>query len=977
MNDFYNYIRTKFQENSEFSGRPGDPIDDLAVKPTALTLVDFYNLLVQTKRSSDITRYKEMSDEELDLFGSRTQEPRVTGETASVVVRIYFDYRQTVVLDENIKFVSLKGQQFICDPTIIDKDTLIADVSDVGKYYIDINCTSIAPGSEYKIGANEITSIIGNSFVYKYVTNPEAAEGGSAHENNDQYAQRLKLINDRSMFNRNSIISHIKGVFPEINSVYISGSGDKYMTRDLVSGADNSIQKKEITYLGKKQGNTMVKHRAFYGIFPPNPDSYQALENWGYNSPKASTDKPITIDPLFFLNKDASLLGFPLEQEADDAMYEALYFQDVSNNMIVETKDIFNIEYENVGPIPVTIPDKTWKYGANGFKYGYIGTQNLSYSDLDFISFYDNVIEMSAGSKYPISVQKSIGKRTGLKMSGIIIWPDDSQLPGSSLQLMVGGIDDGVNISAYTGIGFGIITTSVFNPDDITAPNASIFFANSVYGNTEVMISQTNLAEGNISLMGMNSLAETPFRIEPGIEYDFEFFINDDLTMSLYLNKKTNRVETDNGLNNELNFFLPRKFPAIFSDSDTNGILSMSNALYGSDFKISLNTNLELTHNGYAKWYIKDMRIANTTPSKPMALFAMDIKDIKGGATLFLKASGIGVVNKIVSSGYNVFLWNKNLPAPSGYNNTALTQGSWELLDDVSDPNGTKYSIGLLSSDIDDVEQYIVDSIYGQCIFVLVCTNGNSQISNKFNKDILLDQQSQLFIDYIKLESKNKYLYHANNKCDIFVSTFLNSLALTQYSVTLNKDIEDPYYAINSDTGFIMPINELYVVYNGRKLNTSEYSIVYDNDYEIGSINERIKLYIINQISENIEVFYYPYKSITNIQNYFNSKNVYGDILIKHKRPCFLNITIIYYGNQNANDISSILNNTIDGYFVDIFDVKTLNDAFSNNNISIKTIIVKYDRANYLSKPESGEITNVFKIDENEFFKIKNLTIQG
>ena len=55
------------------------------------------------------------------------------------------------------------------------------------------------------------------------------------------------------------------------------------------------------------------------------------------------------------------------------------------------------------------------------------------------------------------------------------------------------------------------------------------------YGQAQVFATDFDISD-HIGITDLGALAETTWRMESGIEYEFEFIIHDDLRLTLYLN---------------------------------------------------------------------------------------------------------------------------------------------------------------------------------------------------------------------------------------------------------------------------------------------------------------------------------------------------------------------------------------------------------------------------------------------------------
>lgn len=1015
MFNFQAFVRRKWSEYSVSSGQKGTVIDELAVKPTGLVMADFNNALVQQRQVNNISEWKNMTDTQLNFFGSKFFFPRIDGDYTFGNVRIWFDEKKDITIGSNTRFVSEEGYRFEpSQPGYVSKNSFKISNDRWALYYINVPVIAVSKGNEFNIEAGQITHIEGIDFTYKAVSNPDDMLQGSKYESNEEYYTRLLYsLNDRSMMNKRSMFAKLPQLFPVVSSVYISGAGDFYMKRDLVSGIDVSISKKAVDYLGKVQGENMVKHIGFYGIYPPEVGSLQK-EIWGPFSIKTLYDFPLTIEPTqsdfavgppiheddstnasysFVSGQtgDPGFQGYPLTQEMTDEMYNGLYFDDYKTYAEVITTDLFNIEDEDVGFDTVVSPGPEWIYGVHGLKTGNFGELEVEDgSDINVLAFNNNTITLSGGAQGSVSVAKDIQKRIGIKLTGTFIFPEygtdeDNGEGDSDLQFMVGGInpeDNNYIVDGYTGIGFGVRFTKFYDDEDYE-PNAIIYFAHSEkYGTAQVFAADDDLTtstNGHISITDMGALAEKTWIIEPGAEYEFEFIIHDDLRMTLWINKIGSVGDVDN-VETTFRFNLDSTILNVYSKE----LFNKSNEHYGTMMKITLDTPSESIDD---QWIVSDLKAFDTQESRATALLAIDIKELESPASVYLRAFGSGSVNGTESNGYSAFIWDKESESV-GSGTTELTNGAWVNLDGISNPTGSKDVLSrLISHDITNLERYRVNNRFGNNIFLLIASTGVSKSNSRFFNNINEDVQSYVRVDYVQVKSQSELLYHANNKSDIYVTTVKNSEDLESTSVVLTKQSTESYFTMNLDNDVKVPVESILSVTLGTviseidALSDTDYSIVRpDTDYRLSS-QEEIRIVLNDIDADEITVEYTTYPEIERIQEFFDGTDygkIYGDILIKHKFPVYLDFTIFFTGatsdDQVIDEIRKYVDENIDG----VFSTRQLISYLYNENIVNNVqepIEISYEKYDDEYNVETGTFTDTLEIRDIDFFRVRDLEV--
>ena len=988
MFNFYEFIRRKWSEYSASSGQKGTVIDELAVKPTGLIMADFYNALVEQKSVNNIDNWENMTRDQMSFFGNKFFQPIINGRYSFGNARIWFDEKKNIEISAETKFISSKGLRYkAIQPGVISRNSFVTSEDRFALYYVNVPIIAESAGSSYNVDAGDISQIINNEFTYKMVSNVEAISSGSKNETAEEYYNRLKYtINDRSLMTKRSVFARLPELFPIVSSIHISGTGDRYMKRDLVSGLDLSNQIQKADFLGKISGENMIKNIGFYGNYPPDVNGTQR-DVWGPFSIVTNYDYPLTIDASNISSKDPAFHGYPLDQEFTDDMYRGIYFDEYKTYMEMATKNLFNISDEGVGSDPVVAPGPEWIYGSNGSKRGNFGRLYNGVSDIDVLNFSGNVITMAGGSINSISTGIDIKKRTGVKVSGKIKFPEvidrNSPPSNSDFQVMVGGIN-GNYVDGYTGIGFGVRLFSPFIPESesetATLPkNAIIYFAHSQRYNVQIFATNDDMVSAGITNLG--ALSETIWRIQPGIEYEFEFIVYDDLKLTLFLNKTTERILFDNGeQENQLHYTIPSSILSVYGVE----INKKDSPNYGTTLKLSLDTKSESTDD---KWIISDLKASDIQQSRSTALLAVDVNKMEDPVSIYLRAFGQGSVDGLLSEGYSAYIWDKESSSIASREGE-LTSGGWVKLELISNTNGSKdVLIQLLRHDIQNLGRYKIKSRFGENIFILVVASGLSKINSVYAGSVQDDIQSFLRIDYVKVQSQTLSFYHANNKCDIYVTTVKNSEELETASITLNKNPNETFFEMNVDSGCKMPIQDVAsvtigeVVSDTEALSQTEYSVIRPDPLISRSSKETVRIVLENNDSDTITVEYTTYPAVASIQDYFDGKDfgkIYGDILIRHKYPVELSFAVSFTGNVNddqlVNEIRKYVDDNIDG----IFSVRNMVSYLYNqklvNNVR-EPIEISYTRYNDDGELETGSFTDTLEIRVVDFFRIANLTV--
>ncbi len=989
MLDFISYIRKRWQENSSSNGQKGTTIDELAVKPTGIVLSGFYNKLVDAKRINDITKYDTMSDGELDAFGGKFFMPRQKGNTASTIVRIRFNEKKNVVISSNVIAVSSGGATFSPTKTMnISKNSFVSSEDNFSLFYIDVMFVATSPGSTFNVSAGAIVRLDNASFDYISVSNPNDVINGSKYESNKEYAERLKYsINDRSLMNKAGMYALLRQQFPVVSSVNVQGAGSKYMTRDLVDAVSDESAITFMDFLGKTSGSNSVKHSAASYIFPPKPGTAIGA-GWGPHSSKSDYGYPLTIAPITETYKitqssDAAMFGYDTQNEYTNDEYSGIYFNDYNNTAGIETTDLLNIRDEGIPYTKkVASPNSEWVVGAHGRSSGDFGSLKKYINSGDLLSFKGTEISLSSGTGRTICAGRPVTKRTGVKASGKFRWPiGDEAYISSNLNVILGGVDSNIS-DAFSGIGFGVM---VFKGRSSTGDNAVAYFTNSAkYSDTQVFASKGDNAttSGVINIAGTSALYEQKIAITPGANYDFEFVVDDDLKLTLYLAK-----ETPDALGNleEFRLELPSDVLKVFSDKNKGGIYSLDSQYYGTTAKVSLSTNIK--SNDY-KWVVKDLKVVDTNNCRATSLLSFDVTELNEDAVISLRAFAKGYLNNGEVEGYTAYVWDKEGQNNNGGGTGILSSGAWSVLSGISNQSGSKTpGSGLLQHTIRGIDRYTVKLNNGKRVYIMLVSNGSSYASMKYHRDFLGDVNSRLSVDYVKLESVNKNKFHTKNKADVYVVTVRSSELPT--AITREVTYSGGYAELSESTGFRMPISSIknVTVNKGTNyesiLSTADYT-VYTPDYDFKNSRFEKSRLVLNTSFEpdSVTVEYSPYPDVDNIQDSFDggdNDKVYGDIVVKHSFAVYLDFNIQFTGSTTKEDLISAIWKYVDdnnsGTLSISEMVRSLYSSQDVNNIK-EPLVISYERALDDSYKTTGVFDRSLSIRDIEYFIVRDLTVE-
>lgn len=970
MVNFIQYIRDRWALISKTNGQKGTVVDELAVKPTGVVISEFYNKLIDIKNINDITKWEDMTDEELDAFGSKFFIPRINGSKATTTVRIRFNTRQDIMVSKDVIAATNNGYQFSpTAETFISANSMKASEDNISLFYIDIPFVSLYDGTSYNIDSGKIVRLDNFDYDYTSVTNVTPAFGGSDYENNEDYYKRLVYsINDRSMMLKSGVYSLLKGRFPAVLSIYVAGAGDKYMERDLVTASN--INKYNIDYRGKVPNNQEVKSKAYSYIFPPDLTSAK-YSDWFPFSSYSAYQYPQSILPL--VNSydkqhfnDAAFFGYDLNNEFDIENYSGVYYNDFSKNSIAQTDNLVDIANENVPTnSESTIPNHKWFAGANGYNFGNFG-EVYEGADYNLIGFQGNDITLRSGCKYPITTGLNVNKRAGVRLTASFTSPtDDSIYENSNINFIVAGSND-FKVNSFSGLGLGVMYTSSYDGDN---KNAVLYlFHNEEYDTSDAYV----ISGSTMPVVGQyTSLAEIGIKLPTGIKVNIELTLTDDLSLTGYLSYQLGTTIVQ--------YTIEAPSKVISTLNGTDGITVPDSTHFGEVTKVTLVSETDVVG---LDWVVSDFKVRDINARRATMLFALDASKINKNAIIKSRAYGSGASNGVFSEGYSVYVWDKeaatNLPSL-----THTYDGGWAKLYSLSNPNGGKLvGTDLLEQELYDVSRYIVETASDKFIYLMFVSSCVSHSTNMYNNDIVEDIESNIMVDYITIEDSNTKTYHANNKADLHVVTIKNTEKNQTATVTV------PYngYAVIEGDDKILPIKSIEsIVSNAGTQIETVYKpgdfVFYkqENGYENSIYETNIISIDGSYISDTVTINYIPYPSITDIQNYLNETKVYGDIIVKHKIPVELSFALSIASELTNDEIINYIWGYIDKNSSDIFSTRDLVSNMYNDNIvsNIKEpITVNYVRHKKDIYNKTGSFTDVLEISEIEYFEASSISIE-
>ena len=223
------------QEFPELAQNDGDPLLDMTkifemlLDPLSREINRI--ALCQSLRDPNLLNTDEAEALGANLFASRNK-----GDTARVIVRLYFSTPRSKTINPSDYAVSKSGLLFYPTSQQSIKDTEMLLNQEGSYYYFDVSAQAEGPGDQYNVGPDEINNMPTVTDVVR-ATNKSRADSGMPAETAAQFIGRAEQdLSEKSLNTIRGIVSKLSSSFPEISRIAVVGFQDPEMGRDVVKG---------------------------------------------------------------------------------------------------------------------------------------------------------------------------------------------------------------------------------------------------------------------------------------------------------------------------------------------------------------------------------------------------------------------------------------------------------------------------------------------------------------------------------------------------------------------------------------------------------------------------------------------------------------------------------------------------------------------------------------------------------------------
>ncbi len=226
------------QAYPDLATKEGDTLTDLLNKPTTLLFDPLVRENTRVIRNLSFKDPASLTLDEADALGANYFSNRRTGEYSRGVSRLYFNSPQDITASP-INFLTTRGGLHFWPRTIqsIRSEEMILNYDqEFSLYFLDINCISENPGTQYNIEPGEMFSIANVDAAVR-VDNLRRFQFGETEETAEEFIDRIQQeLSERSLVTLRGIASKLLENFPEVTRLNVVGMNDPEMQRDVLVG---------------------------------------------------------------------------------------------------------------------------------------------------------------------------------------------------------------------------------------------------------------------------------------------------------------------------------------------------------------------------------------------------------------------------------------------------------------------------------------------------------------------------------------------------------------------------------------------------------------------------------------------------------------------------------------------------------------------------------------------------------------------
>lgn len=955
-------LKAKFQQlfraytsgSGDSHVREGSVVVDQVINPLTMALQPIFSDIedvVKQNNPPDDTA----SGDLLDSIGERFLASRSEGGRSTANVRLLMNERKSVTLGagasvfaDNLQFKTVRRVEFAeSNFTQVTRNGLSLYESP------DIAVVAIEEGPEYQVESNKIRTpafaLDGMVGVY----NPAPSSPATRSEDDDSFRNRLRRsISSRSMDTYDGARFILSEQFPDLTqNIVIVEPGDPEMRRDLIrtyeevttAGFSNKVRDSSDPSTGPNSSQL---------FFRTTRNKLQAPSAFDREASQAEYASVTTTDAEA-LSVDTDIL-FRDDFTRDRSFQTAIGDGWIAGNTgeAWKNKDASSGIYVNEGNLIFGPRNRRQKQDdsisstADGFSSETLPVQAYSATEEDKrraetvsrILEDENVSSetknkvvqtITKPKEYPVEgyrgienntspvLQRKIQQPYGFRITGTF-WTTDPDNPAAFTMARVENGDQASSVGRgearfrwYEGYGFAV------KAGDGTDPN--IFIIDNAAANRQLTVVGEEVVG---SKLNFDSLSQSATAIDTKTSYRYEMTVGapaeGDQAMSLSV-----RIWEEGGTrpaSPTLGYgaYTPENRRENLLVPSTGDITSeQANPLDATHVGLGVSAT-----EGTEYWQFSDFQVRNVQESYAQSIADIDVSDIdESSAEVEMSVRGQGHENGALDYGHEVYIWNETL-------------GDWEADPvETSSYNSFAYQTSTFSLDFSDDNGNDRTTTSGKIRLLITSSAPHEGTANDPNI-------AQLDLDYVEARSYEGQT-HTGGKADIFVTqsvgddyrpSTIGTYTITSASNTSKIDPED----IGG------PVAEVINVYNGTSASGpqleegSEYRYFWAGEGRRGSMEEGFYLAVGSSfVGSDLTVEARVHNQVSSIHNFVHASNkrkLDADLLPRHKRPVWIDLSLSVEGSLSESP-ESVVREVVATWKKETIDVAAIASALISRGI--------------------------------------------
>lgn len=370
--------------------------EDLVINPIIVVIEKLTQEIKSIKFGQSLNNPELLSDEEVDILGSKYFETRRQGNFSTAVVRVYYPTPRSLVITTDTVFRTSSGLRFfpINNQTISSAQMLFN--KEGFEYFIDVAVVAEGEGDQYNVDRGEINSVEDLQNPIR-VFNTNKASGGLSRESNTDFLIRIENSRgEQSLVTKRGATAKTLNDFT-IRGLEIIGAGEEGMDRDILQGTSEG--KVVMSFRGGIFGQYLYVDVSLYffdkGI--SGTDTIKAGDTVKFRKELGNTPGPVKeakILSVLFVNANGDKYFCTIDTNFGNA-----YYGQVISGVVLQPGYI-TISKAPGGMFAQPVPDNTVHIGGHTDVYVATTDNQIENIDIKNIIDEDSYFKTVGGNTY-------------------------------------------------------------------------------------------------------------------------------------------------------------------------------------------------------------------------------------------------------------------------------------------------------------------------------------------------------------------------------------------------------------------------------------------------------------------------------------------------------------------------------------------------------------------------------------------------